>query len=111
MAAHFGSDFIATSPLKADSDNLIRLTLAVVLGGLIGLQREVNRKPAGLRTNMFICLGSAFFTILSFKFSEGTVDHNRIAAQIITGIGFIGAGSILQVKGAVSGLTSAATVF
>lgn len=95
------------------SKTLIRLTLSAFLGGIIGLEREINRKPAGLRTNMFICFGSAMFTILSTELASewGIGDHTRIAAQIIPGIGFIGAGSILHAKGGVSGLTTAATLF
>jgi putative Mg2+ transporter-C (MgtC) family protein len=89
-----------------------RLILAAVLGGLIGLEREFKHKPAGLRTNMFICFGSAMFTILSVELAgEFTGDHTRIAAQIIPGIGFIGAGSILHSRGSVQGLTTAATLF
>src|ERR1700720_4444519 len=95
------------------SKTMVRLTLAAVLGGIIGLERELKRKPAGLRTNMFICFGSAMFTILSNELAAewGIGDHTRIAAQIIPGIGFIGAGSILHDKGGVSGLTTAATLF
>ncbi len=94
------------------SKTMVRLTLSAFLGGIIGLEREINRKPAGLRTNMFICFGSAMFTILSTELaSEWGGDHTRIAAQIIPGIGFIGAGSILHAKGSVSGLTTAATLF
>lgn len=91
---------------------LVRLTFAAVLGGLIGLEREVHHKPAGLRTNMFICFGSAMFTILSDTLAGAHPgDHTRIAAQIIPGIGFIGAGSILHSRGSITGLTSAATLF
>jgi putative Mg2+ transporter-C (MgtC) family protein len=91
---------------------LARLCMAGFLGGVIGLEREFKRKPAGLRTNMFICIGSAMFTILSTELaSQFTGDHTRIAAQIIPGIGFIGAGSILHSRGSVSGLTTAATLF
>ncbi len=95
------------------SKTLVRLTLAAFLGGIIGLERELKRRPAGLRTNMFICFGSAMFTILSTELAGewGIGDHTRIAAQIIPGIGFIGAGSILHDKGGVSGLTTAATLF
>ncbi len=91
---------------------MLRLVLAAFLGGLIGLEREFKRKAAGLRTNMFICFGSALFTVLSYElanFYPG--DHTRIAAQIIPGIGFIGAGSILHSRGSVQGLTTAATIF
>jgi putative Mg2+ transporter-C (MgtC) family protein len=95
------------------SKAMVRLVLAAVLGGIIGLERELKRKPAGLRTNMFICFGSAMFTILSTELAGkfGIGDHTRIAAQIIPGIGFIGAGSILHDKGGVSGITTAATIF
>jgi putative Mg2+ transporter-C (MgtC) family protein len=95
------------------SRSLTRLLLAAVLGGIVGMEREFKRKPAGLRTNMFICFGSAMFTILSTELAAawGNGDHTRIAAQIIPGIGFIGAGSILHAKGNVSGLTTAATLF
>ena len=89
-----------------------RLILAAFLGGLIGLERELKRRPAGLRTNMFICFGSAMFTVLSDRFAgHFGGDHARIAAQIIPGIGFIGAGSILHERGSVTGLTTAATIF
>lgn len=95
------------------SKTMVRLMLAAFLGGIIGLERELKRRPAGLRTNMFICFGSAMFTILSTELAGewGIGDHTRIAAQIIPGIGFIGAGSILHDKGGVSGLTTAATLF
>jgi len=91
---------------------IVRLTLAAFLGGLIGLEREIKHKPAGLRTNMFICFGAALFTILSERLAMTYGgDHTRIAAQIIPGIGFIGAGSIIQARGSVVGLTTAATLF
>jgi putative Mg2+ transporter-C (MgtC) family protein len=89
---------------------IARLVLAAVLGGIIGLERELKHRPAGLRTNMFICFGSAMFTVLSIELG-GPSDSTRIAAQIIAGIGFIGAGSILRDKGGVTGLTTAATIF
>ena len=90
----------------------LRLIIAAFLGGAIGLEREMKRKPAGLRTNMFICFGAAMFTILSEELaSQWPGDHTRIAAQIIPGIGFIGAGSILHSRGSVTGLTTAATLF
>jgi len=94
------------------SKTLLRLVLAAFLGGVVGLERELKRRPAGLRTNMFICFGAAMFTILSEELAgEFAGDHTRIAAQIIPGIGFIGAGSILHSKNGVSGLTTAATLF
>ena len=95
------------------SKTLAQLTLAAVLGGIVGVERELKHRPAGLRTNMFICFGSAMFTILSTRLAGefGVGDHTRIAAQIIPGIGFIGAGSILHAKNGVAGLTTAATLF
>lgn len=92
---------------------IAKLLLAAVLGGLIGLERERKHRPAGLRTNLFICLGAALFTLLSDELAGAhTGDHTRIAAQIIPGIGFIGAGSILHARGdLVSGITTAATIF
>lgn len=89
-----------------------RLLLAAVLGGVIGLERELRHKPAGLRTNMLISLGAALFTIISWQMANiSGGDHTRIAAQIITGIGFIGAGVVIRERGAVLGITSAATIF
>lgn len=93
------------------SSSLVRLMLAALLGGLIGLERELNHRAAGLRTNMFICFGAAMFTILSANLAGVPSDAARIAAQIIPGIGFIGAGSILHTRGLTTGLTSAATLF
>jgi putative Mg2+ transporter-C (MgtC) family protein len=95
------------------SSSMARLILAMILGGLIGLEREFKHRPAGLRTNIFICLGAAMFTLLSDALAaEHLGDHTRIAAQIIPGIGFIGAGSILHQRGdLITGLTSAATMF
>jgi putative Mg2+ transporter-C (MgtC) family protein len=92
--------------------SLVRLVLAAVLGGIIGLERELRHRPAGLRTNMFICFGAAMFTILSDVLAVKYLgDHTRISAQIIPGIGFIGAGSILHTRGLTSGLTTASTLF
>jgi putative Mg2+ transporter-C (MgtC) family protein len=93
--------------------SITRLALAALLGGLIGLEREAKHRPAGLRTNLFICVGAAMFTLLSDQLAGAhTGDHTRIAAQIIPGIGFIGAGSIIHARGdLVTGITSAATLF
>jgi putative Mg2+ transporter-C (MgtC) family protein len=94
------------------SQVVVRLLLAAFLGGAIGLERELKHKPAGLRTLMFICFGCAFFTILSEKLAgDMGGDHTRIAAQIIPGIGFLGAGSILHSKMGTTGVTTAATIF
>jgi len=93
--------------------SITRLVLAAILGGLIGLERQLKHRPAGLRTNLFICLGAAMYTLLSDTLAvEHIGDHTRIAAQIIPGIGFIGAGSILHSRDKlVTGLTTAATIF
>ena len=89
-----------------------RLIVACALGGLVGLEREFQRKAAGLRTNMLICMGSAFFTLLSGVIA-GDVGTNRgqVASNIVQGIGFLGAGLILHNSNRVSGLTSAASVW
>ncbi len=91
--------------------SLTRLVLAAILGGAIGLERELKHRAAGLRTNMFICFGAALFTVLSRGLAAEPSDYTRIAAQIIPGIGFIGAGSILHTRGLTTGITSAATLF
>ncbi len=87
-----------------------KLLLAAFLGGIIGLERELRGKPAGLRTNMLIAMGSTLFTTISMQMAVNA-DPTRIAAQVVTGIGFIGAGVILREHGAVIGLTTAATIF
>src|SRR5689334_2137177 len=104
---------VLMSEMSSAGVYLLRLVLAAFLGGAIGLEREIKHRPAGLRTNLFICLGAALFTLLSDELAvEHLGDHTRIAAQIIPGIGFIGAGSILHNRGdLVSGITSAATLF
>jgi putative Mg2+ transporter-C (MgtC) family protein len=89
-----------------------RLLAACVLGGAIGLERELRHKASGLRTNMLLCMGCAFFTLLSAVLAgEGNPDKGRVAANIVQGIGFLGAGLILHTRDRVVGLTSAATVF
>jgi putative Mg2+ transporter-C (MgtC) family protein len=105
-------DLLANERGTVVSFTIIRLFLAAVLGAIIGLERQLRKKPAGLRTNIFICFGSAMFTILSDQLARDYGgDHTRVAAQIIPGIGFIGAGSILHARGSVTGLTTAATLF
>lgn len=100
-----------------------RLVLAALLGGLIGLERELRAKPAGLRTNLLICMGAALLMELSISVAAlgtGAIradgsrlagDPGRIAAQIVSGIGFLGAGTILQARGSITGLTTAATIW
>ncbi len=92
--------------------DVISLILAVVLGGAIGLERQIRGKPAGLRTNVLICLGAAVFTIISKQMAAGQADSvTRIAAQIVTGVGFLGAGAIIRDRGGIHGLTTAATIW
>jgi len=89
----------------------LRLLIAALLGGILGLEREQADKPAGLRTLILVCVGSALFTVASkFGFGEGA-DAARVAAGIVAGIGFLGAGTILRVKGDVIGITTAATIW
>lgn len=90
---------------------MLRLLLAAGLGAAIGIERELRKKPAGLRTNILIALGSALFTMLSLELTQGTDSPERIAAQVVTGIGFLGAGAIMQSGGTVHGLTTAATIW
>ena len=90
---------------------LLQLVLAVILGGAIGLERELKGKPAGLRTNILISIGATLFTVLSMRMAAERGDPGRVAAQILAGVGFIGAGTILHTRGAVTGLTSAATIW
>jgi putative Mg2+ transporter-C (MgtC) family protein len=97
-------------------DLLVKLALATLLGGVIGWERETSGKPAGLRTNILICVGATLFTELSVSpavvgVNGMTWDASRVPAQIVSGIGFLGAGTIMQAKGNVTGLTTAATLW
>src|ERR1051325_4663641 len=90
----------------------LKLILAAILGGIIGIEREFRDKPAGLRTNILICVGSTLFMSISTKVAQLLGgDPTRIAAQIISGIGFLGAGAVLHAHGFVLGLTTAATIW
>ena len=91
------------------SEEVLKLVLAVVFGGLIGAERELHHKSAGFRTIIFICLGSTLFTILSYRM--GGSDPVKVAANIVTGIGFLGAGVILRERGKVMGLTTASVIW
>jgi len=93
--------------------DLLSIFLAVLLGAAIGLEREIGGKSAGLRTNVLICLGAAVFTIISRQLAAGQTNDSltRIAAQVVTGVGFLGAGAIIQDRGGVHGLTTAATIW
>ncbi len=90
-----------------------KLLLAMLCGGMIGFERELSRKAAGLRTNVLICIGAALYMIISRHISGGApyTDPARLAAQVVAGIGFLGAGVILQSRGSITGITTAATIF
>jgi len=93
---------------------LVRCGIAAVCGGVIGMERELKHKPAGLRTNILICVGSAMYMavgLLLMPAGTTNVDPTRIAAQVVTGIGFLGAGCIIQQGGRITGLTTAATIW
>ena len=97
---------------QIDFEMVWPLALAVVLGGLIGLERELSGKPAGLRTNILICLGAAVFTLIGFDLhAESGADVAKLLSGVITGVGFIGAGVLIQDRGGVYGLTTAATIW
>jgi len=101
--------------MLTDSEMILRLVMAVVLGGLVGWEREVYHKPAGFRTHILVCLGACLFTIISYTFPcDGNlraVDPSRIASGIVMGVGFLGAGAILHEQGSVKGLTTAASIW
>jgi putative Mg2+ transporter-C (MgtC) family protein len=98
-----------------DFELIIRLLLSIVLGALIGYEREITHKPAGLRTHIFVCMGACLFTISSFflvpESQLTNIDTTRIASGIVAGISFIGAGSIIATRGDVKGLTTAANLW
>jgi putative Mg2+ transporter-C (MgtC) family protein len=109
--AHFTQPF-NFSWLHAAGGTVGRVLFACLLGAIIGLERELKGKAAGVRTNMLICMGAAFFTVLSAVLAgDGVADKSRVASNIVQGIGFLGAGLILHNRSRVSGLTSAANVW
>ncbi len=97
-------------PMEPITENLIRIGFAVLIGGLIGAEREFRDKAAGFRTIILITVGSALFTIFSMSMDPGFT-RTRIAANIVTGIGFLGAGAIVREHGRIGGLTTAATIW
>jgi len=103
FAPHFVNDF------------LFKSAMAILCGGLIGIERELKKKPAGFRTNILICLGSTYIMMVSILVGGSDLgksgDPGRIAAQVVTGIGFIGAGTIIQSRGHIAGLTTAALIW
>ena len=98
------------TPLS-DLELFQRLSLAAALGGVLGVEREWHHKTAGLRTNILIAMGSALFTVMSIELTGTTGDPSRVASQIVTGIGFLGAGAILRTNAGVQGLTTAAAIW
>lgn len=92
---------------------VLRLSFAALLGAAIGVERDFHRRPAGIRTSAFVCMGSALFTILSYELAKsfGDASGTRIASNLVQGIGFLGAGAILREAGGLVGLTTAATIF
>jgi putative Mg2+ transporter-C (MgtC) family protein len=95
------------------AEDFLSIAFAVIFGAAIGAEREISGKAAGLRTNVLICLGAAVYTIVSKDMAAGTAEGSvtRIAAQIVSGVGFLGAGAIIQDRGGVHGLTTAATIW
>ena len=100
------------TPSLSDAELISRLLTAAVLGAVLGFEREMRNKSAGLRTNILIAIGAALFTVMSYELAaDGNGDPGRVAAQIVTGIGFLGAGAIMRTDSGVQGLTTAATVW
>ncbi len=101
--------------MVSDSEVILRLMLAVLLSGLVGLEREAKGRAAGLRTHMLVCAGSCLMTLtgvyLMDHYPSAEIDPTRIAAQVVSGIGFLGAGTIIQFRDSVRGLTTAASVW
>ncbi len=101
--------------LVFELEALIRILIALVCGGIIGYEREYKNRPAGLRTHMLVCIGAALVMIVSQflfeKYSPGVTDPARLGAQVISGIGFLGAGTIIRDRFNVKGLTTAATLW
>jgi putative Mg2+ transporter-C (MgtC) family protein len=96
---------------KIDLLSFLPIIVAVVLGGLVGIERELNRKPAGLRTNILICMGAAAFILIAQRIGLSQDAISRMTAGIITGVGFIGGGAVLRDRENISGVTTAATIW
>ena len=101
---------IGCGEMSTEIEMILRLLLATALGAIVGYQRERANKPAGLRTHTLICVGAALFTVASI-YGFGGADPARIAAGIVTGIGFLGAGAIIRTREHLVGLTTAATIW
>ncbi len=101
-----------TLSLGVQVELALRLTVGLILGAIIGFERELHRQPAGFRTHSLVALGAAMFAIISgYGFTGPNADPTRIAAQIVSGIGFLGAGTILHYRGNIRGLTTAASLW
>ena len=98
-------------PIEQQLTMVFQLCLALVLAGVIGYEREKYSKPAGLRTHMILAIGCTILTIISYSAFPDPTDNSRLAAAIITGIGFIGAGTVLQTRERIVGLTTAASIW
>jgi putative Mg2+ transporter-C (MgtC) family protein len=109
------TDPLAINPTLSASVQLelaLRLTVGLILGAIIGFERELHRQPAGFRTHSLVALGAALFAIISgYGYAGDNADPTRITAQIVSGIGFLGAGTILQFRGHIRGLTTAASLW
>jgi len=92
-------------------DMVIRLLMAAIIGGIIGYERETERKPAGARTHLIVCIGATLFTVASIYGFGGLSDPSRIASGIVVGVGFLGAGMIIRERGTIIGLTTAASIW
>lgn len=90
---------------------ITRLAISIVIGGVIGIERELEHKPAGLRTIILVCLGSTIFMLIGLELGFAGSELGRIVAGVVTGIGFLGAGAIIRARGEVYGLTTAATIW
>lgn len=101
----------------SDKELIIRLLLAVIIGGVIGFERESHKRAAGLRTHILVCIGSTLITLTSIYIAKNfsttfqNCDPSRITAGIVTGIGFLGAGTIIRARASVLGLTTAASLW
>jgi putative Mg2+ transporter-C (MgtC) family protein len=96
---------------KIDVQSMLSMVIAVVLGALIGIEREVHGKPAGLRTNALICMGAAAFMVIAQRIGLAPDAISRMTAGIVTGVGFIGGGAVLRDRTNISGVTTAATIW
>ncbi len=92
-------------------DIVIKLVVAIFLAGIVGWQREKTKTPAGLRTHMLVALGATVFTVIAYELGLGAIDTTRITAGIVTGVGFLGAGTIIHQSDTVRGLSTAASIW